>query len=185
LEKHKEIEKRRADITEFDGIEDYRSIVSEKEEEEERKSQSSRIGTLGVPGQTAVLNFTIENTSKKSLPVVLFGADDHIQSTNYGNVIGITIDKPKEYGQFLAQSMANPFVVKTLIITNTDKTGVILIKRRNATGATYSNTLNISTPSPFGQQNITQHQLNLALDGWTEFNFDLAGNSKTNIQLFH
>ena len=193
LEKHKEIERRRTDITEFDGVEDYRSIVSEKEEEEERKQQPQPVVPQAqLPthvSQAQVSTFTVENTSKKVLPVVLFGACEHMTSTNYDFVTGITIDKPKEYGQFLAKSIVNPFIVKAIRITNADKTGgVIMINKRGASGYLSSNKLLVANNYPAQIKNTnstTQINTSFTIDGYTDFNFDLDANSKVHIQLFH
>lgn len=186
LEKYEEIEKRRADIPEFDGLDHYRRIVSEKKEEWTLK----RVGTVLAQGQqspqSSVSEFTIENTSKKTLPVVLFGAVENMSALNYGNVSGIMIDKPNDYALFLARSIQQPLIVKMIQVANIDKTnGTLAIKRKNAFGATAHNNINI-IPNALQQiPSVVQHSLNQTLDGTTEFGFDLAGNSKVHIKLFH
>lgn len=184
LEKYKEIEKLSNHNTEFDGLENYKHFASEKEDESDEPDFSSFSSPVQAPN---VSNFTIENTSQKSLPVILFGAIESIMATNFGFAGGVTIDKPQQYSQFLARTISQPIIVKSLIIKNVDKIncGVIEIKKKSPTGAV--NTLNLDISNQFQQfqQDVFQHQLYLILDEHTEFNFDLAGNSKINIQLFH
>ena len=189
LEKYKEIERLSDHNTEFDGLENYKRFASEQEEQEEENEDEAEpdYSPFSAPVKAQVYTFAVENTSSKSLPVVLFGAAESIMATNFGNIGGVTIDKPQQYSQFLARTISQPIIVKSLIIQNVDKiNGVIEIKKKSATGATSSNKINIAGSNPFGiQQNVSQHQLNLTLDGYTEFNFEMDGNSKVNIQLLH
>jgi hypothetical protein len=187
LEKAERIKELSNENTEFDGRDLYNQLVSEALTEKQKKGKLKST-VPSVPSAQMVYTFTIENTSKKTLPVVLFGGNDFINAINFGNVNGIAIDKPNDYSQFLAQSMVKPVIIKTIQIQNTDKTGgVIAINKKNPLGGTSSSILNLGNPNQYNfQQNITQLQnLNLVLDGSTEFNFDLSGNSKTTIQLVY
>ena len=188
LEKAERIEELSNKDTEFDGRDLYDQFISEALSEKQKKDkENQQTQVLNQQESNQVSSFTIENTSKKTLPVVLFGARESIIATNFGNDNGIIIDKPNDYSQFLAQSIASPVIIKTMVIQNINFIyGVMEIKKKTSNGFTSSSRLNFMGGNPLGiQQNISQRQLNLMLDGNTEFNFDLAGNSKINIQLIY
>jgi hypothetical protein len=194
LEKYEEIERLSNDNTEFDGLGNYEQYASEVKNNVEADKDDVNNIPFWIPLNAQVstsFTFTIENTSQKKESVVLFRANESIPTTNFGFSNGITIDKPNDYRKFLQQLIVNPIEIKQIKIINEDKiiNGNVEIKKMSATGIPVIKKLTTDYKTfqhtQMQKNNISEYHLNFILDANTEFNFDLAGNSKIHIQLFN
>lgn len=191
LEKYNEIEERVADITEFDGLDNYKRIAAELEEQLVIPDISD-IGPivpvsnpLGIPVSNTI-DIQIENTTNQKIPVVLFGAHHHYKSTCFGNDPGIIVSS--NYKSVLAQTMAQPLVVKSILFDDCSKIigGTFEIKKTNATGGTKTSSVIISNYVSASQlgSTVAVNVGQIVIDGSTEINFELKEKSSLRIKLF-
>lgn len=195
LEKHEEIEKLTADITEFDGLDHYKRIVSEKQEKLEIEIQGQQPPVVMSPPQGLpqpqqsgqVFQIEVENTTDKQLPVVLFGAyvyGTNNPAVNFGNHQGIKISDPKSYANMLAQSMNQTLNLKSISFTNINSVDGMDIVNTSATGLQTIHRNEIKNWfTAYNQTPNVQINQNFVISGQTEIRFKLNANSKTFISL--
>lgn len=203
LDKYNEIENRsHPDITEFEGLEHYKRIVAELEQEkQEQEQQEEKERILGFPRRarpqpgissqaTQISEVMVENTGKKEASVFLFGAATYQIAKNFGNCPDIVIDQPNRYAQLLSRTLVQPIPVKSISIHNLDRiggNGIIEVISKSPIGGIRKQDINLANfCSNLALQNtIAEINQAIVFDGNLEFNFKLKGNSKTIIALYH
>lgn len=201
LDKYNEIENRsHPDITQFEGLEHYKRIAAELEQEKEKadKEKAERERILGFPPSgipqsgisskaTQISQVMLENTGKKEASVFLFGAATYQIAKNFGNCPDIVIDQPNKYANLLAHTLTQPIPVKSYSIHNIDCVRDLEIISKSPIGGSRKQSINLKNfCSAMTKQNtIAEINQPIVFDGNLEFNFKLKGNSKTIIALYH
>ena len=200
LDKYNEIENRsHPDITQFEGLEHYKRIAAELEQEKaEQEQEEERQRILGFPKRarpqsgispqaTQISQVMLENTSKKEASVFLFGAATYQIAKNFGNCPDIVIDQPNKYANLLVHTLSQPIPVKSYSIHNIDCVRDLEIISKSPMGGSRRQSINLKNfCSAMAKQNtIAEINQPIVFDGNLEFNFKLKGNSKTIIALYH
>lgn len=156
-EKHLEIEKRiDPNITEFDGIYDYRRTVKELKV------------AFGFKNATVIMTNTSDSVQKKA---ILFGANENNISNNFGNSSSFEIEESfgEPYQRLLSNILINPFKLDSLIIECEEGCSIdrnIEHMSITATGGRisyFTPTINHITPTQF-EQNIVAINQPLIMD---------------------
>lgn len=156
-EKHLEIEKRiDPNITEFDGIYDYRRTVKELKV------------VYGFKNATVIMTNTSDSVQKKA---ILFGANENNISNNFGNSSSFEIEESfgEPYQRLLSNILINPFKLDSLRIECEDGTSVdrqIELHSKSANGQTIAYSIQTSnwlSPTQF-QPNIVEINQTILID---------------------
>lgn len=184
LEKYNEIEERVADITEFDGLDNYKRIAAELEEAIPVGEWQGVVPELPItPSQP--IDIEILNTTNEKMPVVLFGAYHNYKSSCFGNKQGLVLSAG--YKSILSKTMVKPLMVKSILFDDCTKIGETFeIKKTNFTGGTMMSSVIISNHvsathlGPTVVVNLGQ----IVIDGATEINFEIKEKSSLKMKLY-